>query len=362
MKIGILTWSQEVNHGAVLQTYAIYQSIIHLGHNPVVLDYQANDNNMDNMLSKRIKRIFSRLRPDKLFIRYQLKEWTKDKSKLFETFRNRNLTMGCLYSDEPGLDKVVIGSDMVFDFYEGYNPFMYGKDVKCDYLFSYAASFGYTTESIIESYLKKDEIIKYIQKLKNVSFRDNNTGMILRNICGITNLVKAIDPVMLYGFCEERINWNKHKWAERKYILVYSYTYNMDDLAEIRAVKNYAKKHKLEIISVGYIHLWCDQSVNADPIEFVELIQNAEIIITDTYHGTIFSLTFEKQFIVIIRNNAFKIVDILSDLDLIETINGTIEQKLQKIEYSPIDYKIVSKRIQKLRDASMRFLSEQINA
>ena len=363
MKLGILTWSKEVNHGAVLQAYATSQLVKEMGHDTMILDYVGNHHhNMDNVLSKRIARAFSRVRPDKLIVRLRLAQWNEQKRHKFEKFRNEYLEVGKLYSDEPGLDKVLIGSDMVFDFYEGYNPFMYGKGINCSYSFSYAASFGYTTKAMLENYCYKDEIVNLIKQLKGVSFRDNNTGDVLREVCGIAEATKSIDPVMLYSFLQERKNWNHNQWKDRKYLLIYSYTYNMDTLNETRAIKAYAREHGLEIISVGYLHLWCDYSINADPKEFVEMVENATFVVTDTFHGTIFSLTFEKQFAVVVRNNAFKIVDIMTDLGLNSYLEGSLEEKLHAISDNPIDYGIVNAKMQKLREHSMRYLLEQVNA
>ena len=79
-------------------------------------------------------------------------------------------------------------------------------------------------------------------------------------------------------------------------------------------------------------------------------------------YGTIFSLTFEKQFAVVVRNNAFKIVDIMTDLGLNSYLEGSLEEKLHAISDNPIDYEIVNAKMQKLREHSMRYLLEQVNA
>lgn len=81
MKIGILTWHKECNHGAVLQAYASQEMLKKLGANPVMLDYIANDNNMDNAFGKRLKRAIKRLKPDALKVRKMLPEWNDEKVK-----------------------------------------------------------------------------------------------------------------------------------------------------------------------------------------------------------------------------------------------------------------------------------------
>lgn len=356
MKIGILTWYKECNHGAVLQAYATQEMLKKLGVTPVMLDYVANDDNMDNTFVKRIKRIFKRIKPSALKVRSLLPEWNEEKINKFENFRSHKCMLGAMYDKEKGLDKVLVGSDMVFDFYEGYNSFMYGKNVNCDYIFSYAACFGYTTDELLETYKNKDEIIYYIKKMKALSYRDDNTGYILKKYCKADNAVKTIDPVMLYGFKKERIQWNDKSEKRAPYVLVYSYTYNMDAESEIKAIKKFAKNRRLRIVSVGYIHLWCDENINADPMEFVKLFENAEYVITDTFHGTIFSLTFNKQFSVIVRNNAFKIVDVLNMVGL----SNRVEKKLEEQMREEIDYSIVEKKIENLREQSIAYLNSQV--
>lgn len=356
MKVGILTWHKECNHGAILQAYAMQEILKSIGVTPVMLDYIANDDNMDNTFIKRIRRAFKRIKPSALKVRSLLPEWNEEKKNKFANFRSNKCLLGAMYDKENGLDKVLVGSDMVFDFYEGYNPFMYGKNVNCDYIFSYAACFGYTTDELLETYKNKDEIIYYIKRMRALSYRDDNTGHILKKYCGADNAVKTIDPVMLYGFKNECIQWNKKGEKKAPYILIYSYTYNMDELNEIKAIKEFAKKKELRIVSVGYIHLWCDENINADPMEFVELFENAEYVITDTFHGTVFSLTFNKQFSAIVRNNAFKIVDVLNMVGL----NNKVGKKLEEQLNEEINYSIVEKEIDDLRKQSFTYLNKQV--
>ena len=75
MKIGILTWYKELNHGALLQAYASQQVLKSLGENVLLLRYVANNENMDNTLTKRIKRIIKRLSFDHIRIRKKNCSW-----------------------------------------------------------------------------------------------------------------------------------------------------------------------------------------------------------------------------------------------------------------------------------------------
>lgn len=360
MKIGILTWSKVVNHGAVLQAYASQQTLLSLGHTPVMLDYQENKNGMHRSFVNRLKNLNNRLSFNALKTHIRLPEWDAEKTSAFTTFRDSNMFFGSNYTVAQNLNAVMIGSDMVFDFFEGYNPFMYGKDVNAPYLFSYAACFGCANERMFLNFAQKDEIIHYIGKLNGIGYRDDNTYELLTKCCGIDHAVKNIDPVLLYGFSEEAINWDTGKWKNRKYVLVYAYTYNMDKKEEISAIKALSRAYHMEIISVGYMHNWCDESINADPKEFVELFRNASFVVTDTFHGTVFSLIFGKQFCSIVRNNAFKVVDLLNEFGLEYLLDTPPVQRISCLPSHPIDYKKVNARLNNLRKYSIEYIQDQI--
>lgn len=359
MEIGVLTWHKTINHGAILQAYALQNVFKNLGHNVIELDYNRKNDNMDDAFFKKVQRKFKRFNYYGLLSKTKLPNWEKFKKQKFEKFRKENFILGKMYNEEK-IDVVAIGSDMVFDFYEGYNPFMYGKDVNANFIFSYAACFGYVTEELFSKYSNKDEVINLINKLDGISYRDNNTEMILKKCCNIKECTKVIDPVLLYGFNKERKLWADNNWKEKKYLLIYSYTYNMDNNKEVKAIKKFAQKKGLDIVSVGYFHPWCDKNINADPKEFIELFENAKYIVTDTFHGTVFSITFNKQFATLVRNNAFKIIDLLKDLELESRANNDIDKSLIDLESNPIDYAKVNKIIEVLRKKSMNFIKEKL--
>ena len=359
-KIGILTWYKVINHGAILQAFALQETMKSLGCNVIELDYNRNYKIYNYTKLDRIISAFKKLNLNKIKIKLHIKKWNNEKKEKFEEFKKNKLNIGKMYNDSSNdIDIAIIGSDMVFDFYEGYNPFMYGKDVKAKHVCSYAASIGYTTKSLFENFENKDEIIELLLKMDKISYRDDNTGKILEECCRIKG-TKVIDPVLLYGFNEERIKWDKNGWKNEKYILIYSYDYNMNKREEVKSIKRFAKENNLKIISVGYYHPWCDKIVNADPCEFIELFNNAQYIVTDTFHGTVFSLTFGKQFCVKVRNNSFKVIDLLNDLKINSESNENIYDKLQKLKKQPLNYDNINQEILKLREKSKNYLMQII--
>lgn len=360
VKVGILTWSKVVNHGAVLQAYATQQNLISLGCYPVMLDYNGNKNGMRMSLQYRLKNVANKLSFSALRVRKKLPEWNNTKAALFQKFRLKQFVCGLSYRDEPNLDAVLIGSDMVFDFFEGYNPFMYGKDVNAPYIFAYAACFGYVNPKMLDEYEHKHEIVSHLKKMDGIGYRDDNTNAVLKQCCDINTAVKNIDPVLLYGFTKEKQMWNTGKWQEKKYILVYAYTYNMDKPGEVAAIKKLAREMNLKVVSVGYMHEWCDEVVNAGPEEFLEMFVNATFVVTDTFHGTVFSIICEKQFCTIVRNNAFKVIDLLKDVGLEYLLELSYRQRLLSLPESPINYHEVNSRLNKLRESSWRYIEYHV--
>lgn len=79
MRIGVLTWYKVVNHGAVLQAYALEKCIENYGHEAIMLDYQRNLDSMDDELMKKIIRGIKRFNLSGLQARKALPKWNKDK-------------------------------------------------------------------------------------------------------------------------------------------------------------------------------------------------------------------------------------------------------------------------------------------
>lgn len=357
--VGILTWYKSLNHGAVLQAYSSQKFLEKNGFNSILLDYDRNVNVMETSKDK-IKRRLSYLNLNHLNMKLKEKEWNKQKRTKFDSFCDKYLNIGNMYSDYENIKNVMIGSDMVFDFYEGYNPFMYGKGVKSNNIFSYAACFGYTTEKLFDNFKNKNEIVDLISKMSGIGYRDNNTYQILKNKCNISNLYKNIDPVLLYGFDKEKIDWNDYGWKNQEYILIYSYQSNLNKGIEVKEIKKFAKENGIKTVSVGYFHPWCDENINADPKQFVELFSNAKYVITDTFHGLVFSIVMNKQFTLIVRNNSFKVLDLLKDLEISYNVDDKINKRLHDMKNNKIDYKSINNKLLELRNESSKYLLKQL--
>ena len=320
MKIGILTWHKVVNHGAVLQAYALQSYLLGLGHDVVVLNYDRVIP-ASSHLSFRIKRIPQKINRIISGKGCMIKSFLKEKDLLFSLFRDNYIHQGNYYNDELGLDAVFIGSDQVFDLLSGYHPYMFGKGVKCKKIFSYAPCAAQTTISIFSKSNHKDEIVRNIHLFKGLSARDSNTQNLLQYIRPDLNIPITIDPVLLYGFEKEKKEWKCNNFLlGKKYIVIYAYHTYMDDKDEIAQIVKYAKLNDCITVALGYRHAWCDLSVNANPQDFLSIIDTAHKVVTDTFHGTVFSIICNTEFCTIIREsnagNSNKLGYLLSQFQL----------------------------------------------
>lgn len=358
MKVGILTWYQAINHGAVLQTYASCKMLEKMECTPVVLNYNWELYDNKNKSSK-FKRWIKKLSISQIIWHYNVKRFLEYKKDAFNKFNVLHLPIGRLFSEEKNLDVLYIGSDMVFDISEGYNPYMYGAGIDCLYKFSYAASFGYTTEDKLIQHLHFPEIKKYINELKYIGYRDENTKRLCGEICGHSKLVENIDPVLCYGFKDEVEAWDSKVWKNRKYILIYAYDMNMNDEYTTNAIKEIAEKQQLEIISCGYYHKWCNENVAADPKEFLEMFKYATYVITDTFHGTVFSLILHKKFATILRGNGFKVKYLLDCAGLEDRIAKT-SNELSTILRTSVEYDQFDTWLAKEQEKSLGYINNCI--
>ena len=86
-----------------------------------------------------------------------------------------------------------------------------------------------------------------------------------------------------------------------KYMIVYTYPERITNVKEITAIKQFARDKGLKLISIGHYFPWCDEVVVPTPFEVLAYFRDADYIVTDTFHGSIFSIKHNKPFGTIIR-------------------------------------------------------------
>lgn len=362
MKIGILTHYNVNNQGAQLQMYATYMQMKELGYDPAILTYNKNFDFVDNNIKKRniitvssipyILKEFLFKKGIKITL-FNAKKYLNGKKFRKNTFKFRSYT-------QENMDYTIIGADEVMSLEVGINIMMFGHCINTKKIIAYAPSCGQTNMELIESKNAKELIESGLKKINSLSARDENTKNVMEELTQNKSIPIVIDPVLLYDF--SKIN-TKIKKIKNKYLIVYSYDKNMNNIKEIEAIKNYAKKKNLKIASIGTYHKWCDYNINCNCLEWLEYFRNAEEIITDTFHGTILSVITNKPVAVYIRNsiNSNKMNFLLKQLKIQDRqINKIDSNEIDDIFSKKMDYDMVNRNLNILRNESNEFLSKNL--
>ena len=314
-KIGIVTLHTGYNYGSSLQTFASKIFYKKLGYYPIVLGYS---NSLVKGRDIRLEKLFVMFlrtfwRPSlfkKTFLTYSnslKKDISVEAKERFLNFSNKYLEVEKLNRKEMiefGKNKdvlaVVCGSDQIWNSTAIYiDPFYYLKFFPRNKRMAYAPSFG---KSIVPSYNKKI-ITKNLKEIKYLSIREIEGQKIIKELLG-KEVEVLLDPTLLL---------NKNEWScigngeyNDKYVVFYFLDSPTDET--IKKIKYCTGNEDVKIISIPYIHENMKNefknifSYDIGPLEFINLIKNAQKIYTDSYHGMLFSINFNKDFFIFERN------------------------------------------------------------
>lgn len=268
----------------------------------------------------------------------------------------------------PKLDTLVIGSDEVFNCIQsnknvGYSLELFGKDNRAKKLITYAASFGNTTVKKLEKYNKKKEVADLLNRFNKISARDNNTAKIIEEISN-KKVVYNLDPVLSYDYIE-KCNEIPDIDVKDRYIIVYAYS-NRISSEESKYIKEFAKKNNLKVYSIGGAQKYADKFIDCSPFEVLGYFKKADMVITDTFHGSIFSIITKRNFVTLVRKsvaNAYgneeKLTDLLERLSLKDRITYDISN-IDEILSENIKYEITDKILTEQRKITEKYLEENL--
>lgn len=328
MTIGLLSMQRVKNYGSFWQAYCL-KKLIEKQQNVVeFIDIIPGEEATRTVFKRSFS--FSKIQRIPYYI------FQRKKHKVFTKFQKNML--GCW--DEPNYqenyDGIIIGSDEVFNFVQdspwGFSPQLYGAMDNSN-INSYAACFGYTTLKDIEDKGVRMSIVSALSNLNNISVRDVHSAEIIRHLTGVEPELH-FDPVLVGDLPLDRIP----SIDEGRYILIYSYDFRFSDEDMIRQIRKIAERKKCKIYSVGFYQSWCDKNIVDTPLNLLGYFKHAQYIVTDTFHGTIFSVRFHKPFVTVIRDsNRFKLQDLLMRMNLeYRIVFGQVD--LSHILYEDIDY------------------------
>lgn len=376
-KIGIVTSAKELNYGAILQAYALQTTLEEKGYDVSLLWWR---NQKGSHRDIRIKKVFvmglRMIKHPNLLVNTLKtyghsfsKEFSNRSIELFEEFENHCLKIDYLsysemkkYAKSDDCVAVIAGSDQIWNSYAIYiDPFYYLRFSPKSKRIAYAPSLGKIN---IPSYNKKI-MRKYISDFSHISVRELSGKKAIDEL-----LHSNIDVVLDPSFLLKKDMWSKVKKKVDTKNMKYCLLYFLDtpSVIAISFIKQYLKNNNISILSLPYkfeiiTELEAVEYVDAGPGEFLDLIDNAEVVFTDSFHGTAFSVNYNKEFYVFDRqygknqSQKSRIVDLLESINLSERfIVGD-----NKTDYSCINYNLVNSIVDELRIKSMHFLENAIS-
>lgn len=370
MKIGIMSMQRVENYGSYLQAYALKKTLENMGNTVEFVDYlpeapvaQAAKKQQSGISRSMLRRVLNMLSPSyRAWRRMQIYS-NRTFATFARTYREQWLPMLGVPAHPnylPQLDVLVIGSDEVFNCTQeerqiGFSRQLFGKDNHAKRLISYAASFGSTSLKKIEEYQIEKELASLLKNFERISVRDENSAQLVRTLVGCKAPIH-IDPVLLYPFPEIK----QYEITMKDYIIVYAYAGRLTQ-DEIQGIKCFAQKKGKKLVSLGFWQSFCDDYVLASPLEVLAYIGHADYVLTDTFHGTVFSMVNQVPFGTFIReSNQQKLSSLLRQFGL-EDREIKNPMDLDRFFQKPIDYEALQRKLQKERTAAMTYLYSSLD-
>ncbi len=346
MKVGIITFHRAVNYGAVLQAYALQQAIKKTGNDAEILDYRCQE--VERAASPLLGfRDGEKIKNAIMKLVFRLK-----KNISFYVFMRKYIHLSSKAESSKDLKKMSSGYDVFFTGSDQvWNYGCAGNDEAFFLTFvndghkknAYAASFGR------EKLLEEDpfDYRELLSDFNSISVREKSGVDIVKNESGRDAEV-TLDPTLLLTKKEWEPVIGKRP-SKEKYIFVYY-------IRESKDLLNYASELSKR---TGYKIVNAKNSIEffmkCSPSDFLAWIYYAEFLVTNSFHGTVFSLLFNKKFAIELDNG--KSVNNRSK-ELLELVNIDRTLSLEKIDSikEEIDYAVVEEIIKHEREKSIDFI------
>lgn len=362
-KACIFTFHNVPNYGAVLQTYALSNYIEkNMDYHVDVIDFMCKGNGEEFKPSEFIKiasksgnKIVSIYKKVMLSLCFE-KDY-KSKYLKFQAFKRRNLSVKP-YDKEYMYDVVIVGSDQIWnpDITDGFQTEFFGESrlVKCDVKIAYAASCG---DISAFTGVQAAELVERVSQLNYIGVREKCLSEFLLEK-GIKNIC-TLDPTFLLSSEEYDYMVKDSSQIDNAYVLVYELQKNkeMEKFAfKIAKEKNIGVR--ILVGHVSYLKKKPFEIRDAGPVEFLSLVKDADYIITNSFHGTVFSLIYKKDFNVFLpKARTSRVVDLLSEIGLMSRIIG---EGAGELNCEHINYSSIETNIKRLEVLSKRFLQEAL--
>lgn len=335
-KIGIITLPLHNNYGGVLQAFALTTILKELNYLPFILKPTSTS------FTSKIKYLIDKKNTFSHF------------KKQFITEKEINFPISKEELENQGINLIIVGSDQVWrplfmDYKISFCSFALNSNISC---ISYAASFGVDTWEFNKK--QTSEIRQYIKNFKAISVREESGVNLCKDYLHI-DAKHVLDPTMLLSVDHyNKFLSKKSKTYIYYYILDYKDKNNKKIIESIKSL--YAIPIKTTKLSKNKVlkRIIPQPSIS----QWLNYIYNAQIVITDSFHGCVFCILFHKDFYVLKNKNGGN-ARIYSLLNMFNLKNRLITSTLQ--ENSPINWDEVELILQNKRKESMEFIKNNLS-
>lgn len=377
MKIGTITFHCAYNYGSVLQAYALQHVLELSGHQVEVMDYISSDfqkfrlfrhDNFRQLVSDIL--FFGRnLRRRNSFRRFQRDFLNLSKRRYIGEKADANLRQ-----DAKDFDAFICGSDQIWnlDCTQGVvGPFFLDFVPSNCKKIAYAPSLGHTEfEPQYFTPANKRKLTSLLDRFDAISVRECSTVNLYQQLTK-NPIHTAVDPVLLLTADAYRAIESvglPHKLTKGHFIFFYVLWDNSPESnpAMIKEAESLSRHFHLPVVYIAKRNIhFSVRSINCygvSPNDFLALIDNASFILSNSFHATVFSVIFHKQFITISPGqSSSRIRDLLNILGLSElfiTLEGI--QNATNVMEQPNDFSSVDDDLQRLRDSSQQFITNAL--
>lgn len=377
-RIGILNIQHGDNYGAVLLAYALQRTLESLGYNAQIIDYRPEPVPEHSSLFKRVhivwkrdgitgvikkikKKIIGKIKPQPM-------EPFHKKQERFERFRLDYLDRSRIYKeitpyDVLPYDTYIVGSDVIWKPLRIVNEeaqvylleFTDGKPCR---RIAYAASIGTDNETILNTLAERYK--NGISRFDRISMREK-TSIDFLNRFTDKRITWCADPTLLLDKREYELLIKDQKTRNQNYIYVYLF----EDKPQVyHLINQISEAQNRKVIckcpnpdALNHVSIVTQED---GPLEFLERIRDSDLVITDSFHGTVFSILFEKRFYTVSRGDiSIRMEDLLERLDLKHRYITSPEKFILQ-EEDNMNYKKVKRKIHIWREESIAFLNTSI--
>ncbi len=370
MKIGILTFHDADNYGAVLQAFALKETIKKIEVDVEILNYKqpfiVNSHKVIVRYTQNIITLIKSIVSTLVYIYPRIIRKTK-----FNSFRSEymDISKDTFYnsSDIKGKDVYIVGSDQVWnnDLTHNDKTYFLGFCQGQEKRIAYAASIGKDILTDDEKkYLKEN-----IGNIEYISVREDSAVKIINEITGRDVAAHVLDPTLLADRCiwDELICTKKNK---SNYLLVYRLSDNEEVL---RTAELISRMLNIKVLYINNLvlskndlfrknHYKFKDIKAVSPSEFITLFKNASFVVTNSFHGTTFSIIFNKDFITVPHETrGTRMISLLRLLKLEDRLI-TNSNQLKNDYPLKIDYEIPNELLEREKKKSFAFLKHAIES